>query len=225
MFKRMSVLEKKKIYDDFLKSQGIFLIKAETDEVIQAQVKRIEPKVAICSLNTPLKEIPKETRVVVNFAVEDERYFIQTEMNLRGEQIFLDITADLFLLQRRKTVRLEIPPQMKAKMAIISYQGKVVYFEARVLDYSAGGARVSYATADPHFRVNEKMKVIFSFEGRQPFEVEGVVRHTFAKGDIPEVPQIFGIQFETGKGILQSKLAIVFMDLQREIFNKYRAAD
>lgn len=181
-------------------------------------VKNINGKSLVVSLSPGSPAILRDEVLIVNFSHSQDRYFFQSEIVL-GEGLLLAVPDELFILQRRKTPRLSLPPEYPGHLNIVDLSGKRVFLETKILDFSSGGCRVLYPSLEPNFLVDLEFKAFLHVGKKNPFELHMQVRHWVeAVLTDGKKGQIFGLQFKFQSLIEENRLLVMFMDLQREVF-------
>ena len=222
IFRKVAMSEKKEIVKALAALKLEIIVKGSTDHIYHLHgVKVLENgllEVKNINKNEPL---PLNESAIVNIVYENHRFFFQAMMMTSGTRIMLDTNEDFYILQRRKSPRLEIPLTYEGLMNIVQYRGKPVFFDSRILDFGSGGVRISFAKATPYFRTGETFTAFLHIGAKTPVKLECEVRHTMSTGPTAQVPQIFGVQFTASNTIDENRLLIIFMDLQRELFIKF----
>lgn len=218
IFKRVHLSEKKKIFREIVSKRLGVVIKLNDDNMIQVKADNmLEDKILTCrglaENSLGMGEIP----VIVNFSIGYEKYYFHTKMTASPPIALIDVTTDLFLLQRRKQARMILPDNYDAFYSIINHRNEAVLYELRILDFSSGGCRLSYPSKEPFFNTDEVVSGVLRLGKRRPIDMGGLVRHTFTKPTDGILPQVFGLQFHPLTKTMESKLLTIFMDIQREI--------
>lgn len=202
--------------------KGILLIKGDEEHIFKmiATETRDDKVLAVSYPANENVRMQKSQSVIINFEVNEDRYFFNTNVILEENLMLVDLMPDLFVLQRRKTARIEIPNHYPSQARILEYMGKSVFLEGQVLDFSAGGGRLSIPKTEPVFMANQELQMSLQFSFRKALIVKAVIRHKFPVVN-PGDPQVFGIQFLELGPQMENKMLMLFMDIQREIFLKY----
>ncbi|MCB0368513.1 MAG: PilZ domain-containing protein, partial [Bdellovibrionales bacterium] len=175
-----------------------------------------------CSIKDPDSfKLEQPDMLVFNFSFDDERYFFSGLIKQVEDKYIINLHSDLFYLQRRKSARMEIPDDYPSKAKVISFNGKPISFELKVLDFSSGGCRLSFLSIDPMIIFEDKFRTLITLGNRSSFEVDVQVRHVKPINSIKDLPQIMGVQFISKEPAFEGKMLNLYMDVQREIFLKY----
>jgi hypothetical protein len=214
--------EKKRIFKEMVHSESEIVLKGKGDTLYFLKPVRIsENRWIVCKEVTDLG-LQDEDEAIANFSLGSERYFFQTPVQVSSLSVMLEAEVDLYHLQRRKSLRVSVPRDIGAVASIINFKHISTMLEAQVVDFSKGGLRVSYAAPLPEFKSGDPITLNVRLgEFRRPFTVEGIIRH---RAEGPANTQVFGIQFVNVSHTLEMKLLTLQMDLQSEIFRKWKLA-
>lgn len=220
IFRKVPLSEKKSLFREAVLQKFAFYLKGEDEELITVVMEEfIEGRAIIFTYAAGSFEMKNNQKVVFNFSHGEDRYFFHAVAEVFGKRIHVSSETDVYVLQRRKSPRLEIPKDYPGTISIIEYGGKPTLIECRLLDFSTGGARVLYDKHLPEFKNLDQLKVVVRLNHRRPFELQSEIRHTVA--DYLNATQTFGLQFKLDTTLIENKLLVVFMDLQRELFIKW----
>lgn len=214
--------EKKRIIKELVEIQSEIVLKGRGETLYFLKpLKVTENRWIVCKEVSDLG-LKDEDGVIANFSIGNERYFFQTPVQVSKLSVMLEADIELYHLQRRKSVRVGLPQDSGAQAMIISHKYVSMALSASVLDFSKGGLRLSCALTLPKFKANDPVTLTVRLgEFKRPFTVEGVVRHT---AEASEKTQVFGVQFVNVSHTLEMKLLTLQMDLQSEIFRKWKVA-
>ncbi len=223
IFKKVNLSEKKALFRLIPQEKSVLLIKGAEDHIfkmIPYEVRDDKILVVNYPSNEPVR-MQNSQGVIINFEISEDRYFFNTNVIIAENQMLIDLVPDLFVLQRRKTARIDIPEKYPHQIRILEYLGKGVFIEGVALDFSSGGCRVSIPKAEPVFKENQEIQVSLQFSYRKSIILRGLIKHKFTLANDAGNPQVFGIQFIQLDSFLEGKMLMMFMDVQREIFLKY----
>ena len=222
MFRKIHQSEKRRLVASLGDHRTSLVIRGNNDEIFNMMSDGTEgDRLLKCRLVFGSKVPQEKQAVVINFTFGYERYFFRGDMSLSEGKYFIDTSADFYILQRRKSARLVMPPEFACGFNMIEYRKKNVFYEMRIIDFSSGGAKVWYPLFEPEFVTDELIKGVVHLGIRRPLNMDGTIRHVVRQESGDRTGQIFGIQFDAGNKIMEVKLLTMFMDLQREIFLKY----
>lgn len=220
IFRKIPNSEKKSLFRDAAQEKTVFYLKGGGDEIILMSLfEYVENQVLVFELTEGSPNLEGNQKVVVNFTVGDQRYYFHSSVEVFGNHIHAPASTDVYILQRRKSPRLEIPSGYPSGLNLIEYSGTVGLIECDLIDFSTGGARILYRKHLPEFKAGDLLKVVVHLNHRRPIEVPAEVRHT--AHDYLNGTQTIGIQFTQLTSLLENRLLVVFMDLQRELFTKW----
>jgi c-di-GMP-binding flagellar brake protein YcgR len=220
IFKRVAVSEKKLIFRELADDKSQVTCKgAEREGVFHLIAIQIEKDAALlCHHTEDSKEITQPQKVLMNFSFKTERYFMQTELSFEVGWAVMDISGDLFQLQRRANARFVMPPEYGAVYILMSHEGKKYFLDCPLKDISAGGFKMEVPATHPDFRMGEVLKGSLRLGQRRPMEFETEVR--FVQKN-PEGVHVLGVQFLNIDHVMENRLLSLMMDLQRELYLKY----
>ena len=228
MFKKINVpSEKKRIFKALVDKKEVLLLKGSDDSVCRLSPQQLSKEntwLACTLLEGKLEGFNQQVQEdshIVNFGIDEDRYFFQTSIQMNPENILLDSKVDLYQLQRRKSIRLPFPEEMTAVCSIINLNSFSGLYICHIADYSTGGLRLEYAAGSPTFAKQDQLVCILKFGHRSPFEMKAEIKHCFDPKDHKGV-QIFGIEFKDAEKINHNKLVSLQLDLQSEIFRKWK---
>lgn len=223
IFKKVPVSEKKLLFREIADDKIHVSVKgSDQDDIFHLIAVQAEKnEVLLCHHTADSKGITTAQKVIVNFAFKAERYFFQTELYFESGWAVLKIDVDLFQLQRRANARIDIPSEYDAVFTLSQHKGITYYVECRVKDVSAGGCKVQFAGDQPELTIGDKVKGLLRLGIRRPIEFWVDVRFVQRTEDNGIVRQTVGIQFLDVDSIMEGRLLMLMMDLQRELFIKF----
>lgn len=219
IFRKVPISEKKILFREGAQNRIPFHAKGDSDELVNMILTEYhEGKLLVFEYAQGSARFNGIQPAVLNFATGEDRYFFHSSVESFENKVMVPTDVDVYVLQRRKTPRLDIPHEFPAGLNIISHQGRTSLMECKLLDFSSGGCRVHYPNQLPAFKSGDEIKVVVHLSHRRPLELDAVIRHHV----IDEAGrQNFGMQFKILTQIMENKLLVTFMDLQRELFVKW----
>ena len=142
---------------------------------------------------------------------------MQTELAFESGWAVIQISGDLFQLQRRANARFIMPQGYPAVYILMEHEGKKYFVDCAVKDISAGGLKLEVPITHPDFRTGEVLRGSLRLGSRRAMELEVEVRFNL-KGDKFHT---VGAQFLNVDHVMENRLLSLMMDLQRELFLKY----
>jgi hypothetical protein len=212
MFEKIrSQIERRQILQKMIAEKGEFLCKGEGETLFRFIPESLTDSEEVLGTRFNVEgQVNSGEEVVANFAVGEDRYFMQSSY-LAGSKDLLVIPKELFKLQRRAHTRVDIPEKISRAVNITKINGKAVFLDAECLDISAGGARLLFYGDMATFKGGDKIHSHFHLKNKWNFEVSSLVKHVSPEGD----KQILGIEFDTGNKGLFNKLQMMMLELQR----------
>lgn len=221
IFRKVPLSEKKALFREAIQNAWPFYLKGEGDELVTMQmIEYVESKAMVFTYYQNSHQLDKNQSVVLNFASGEDRYFFHTNAEVYADRVLISATADVYILQRRKSPRLDIPESYPSSVNIMEVKGRAVnLLKCDLLDFSSGGCRVICKSQIPEFKTGDLIKISLHLNHRRPLELFCEVRHSVA--DYLKAQQTIGLQFKLGTTLLENKMLVVFMDVQRELFIKW----
>ena len=222
MFRKLPNSERKRLVMTLGSHRNTLTVKGIKDDIFNMTSEGAEGERFIHVRPIFGSLVPKVAQeVLVNFALGLERYFFHGEMHLADGKYYIATEGDFYILQRRKAARLILPEEFPSGFNIIEYQGKKVFYQMKVIDFSSGGLKVFYPSLAPALISGEAIKGVIHLGIRRPLDMDGFIRHIVRQTAGDRTGQIFGVQFDLENKIMETKLLTVFMDVQREVYIKH----
>lgn len=224
-----SLVERKKLFEGLLREQTEILCKGEDDSLFNMKPMVLSGDSALQGFMTPIEKLPSEDTVILgNFSVGSEKYFFHAPLKIQEEEASFQISCEVFKLQRRNSVRLQIHPTYEMYLAITEFQGKSVYTMAHLSDVSAGGAKIFFSEAqaqmlnlgtskNPGLRIGDQFKCILRTGSKRNLELVSLVKHVQKSVYQDEIIEQYGIEFIELTPLLQNRLVAMTMDLQQRM--------
>ncbi len=220
IFRKVPLSEKKALFRRGSQEKMPFYVKGDGDDlVILLLDEYVDGKMLAFDFAPNSPHLFSNQNVILNFSQGDDRYFFQAFAEVYDHRVHISADLDVYILQRRKSPRLEIPHSYPGGLNIISYQDKTVMYVCQLEDFSSGGCRIRYPGHLPVFKEGDQLRAVVHLNHRNPVELDCEVRHAVL--DKASGTQTLGIQFKLKTTILENKMLVVFMDLQRELFVKW----
>ena len=220
IFRKVPLSEKKALFKMGSETKMAFFAKGDGDDLITLLLDDyVDGKVLTFNYAPNSPRILSNQNIILNFSQGDDRYFLQAPAEVYDDRVHIGAHQDVYILQRRKTPRLEIPDAYPGGLNIISYQNKPVMYNCTLKDFSSGGCKAQYEGHLPQFKTGDVVRGVVHLNHRNPVELDCEIKHQAF--DKMAGIQVFGIQFKLNTSILENKMLVVFMDLQRELFVKW----
>ena len=156
--------------------------------------------------------------IICNFSLKQDRYFFQSEAS--PMRALMSLKAEtLYILQRRSHTRYDIDANLNNSVIVVQKGSQVVYLKGKAEDISMGGVKLVLFPDSERVASGDILRVSVHIGERWHFEGVGTVRYYKQAADRS---QHFGFQFdEASKRMLQGKLQMMIVDLQRRSFKAY----
>lgn len=155
---------------------------------------------------------------MLSFVLDGEKYFCKSVCYVHKEKLTLAEDFEVYQLQRRAHMRVEIEGGVVAIFNILEVEGKKKFVESKVLDVSAGGARLAIPKKDLVLNVGDTFSGALKLSFRNGIQLIATVRSILPskKSDI----SIVGVQFMYDDPSIETRLFTMVMNLSREINSK-----
>ncbi len=215
-----SIEERRKIFGDMASSKTEIFCKSENEEVFKLICERYSSEgKMICNLAKTDKIEPKIlSSLVCQFDLGGEKYFFKSILDFRIKNYILDVTDELFHLQRRQSYRIRIPLSTKSTVDIVLTDTNQ-NIKAVPFDLSTGGCRISVTQPGIKFEMGNEIKLYLKIGAREPLHLTGVIRH-IRQETTPKVCTYIGVQFSNISTQMEKSLFSITMDLYREFFSR-----
>lgn len=224
IFRKVPLSEKKVLFRKGSEEKMFFYAKGDSDDLVSLVLDGyVDGKILTFTyaLNSP--RILSNQNIVLNFSSGEDRFFLHALAEVYDNRVHVSAQSDVYILQRRKTPRLDIPDAYPAGINIIAFKNKMVMYQCKILDFSSGGCRIEYPAHLPLFKSGDVFRGVIHLNHRNPVELDCEIKHQVL--DQAAGKQTFGVQFKLPTTILENKMLVVFMDLQRELFIKWSSSE
>lgn len=212
-----SVAESRRIYERLVRAGQDFYCKGDGG-LFAFRGERFDPEAGIEGRIVLFEDTNlKSESVVINFSVDDERYYTTCDFAPSGTSGILKPSGTLYRLERRAHYRVDLPSTIERACNIINQDGRSVFVTSTVLDISQGGVRLQ----TPHGKLKDvksgaRLRCALHIRGKWKFELLGQVMH------VRKVDQfdVFGIQFQNLSDGMSRKLLSMMLELQREVLRE-----
>ncbi|MFP5520288.1 MAG: flagellar brake protein [Bdellovibrionia bacterium] len=215
-FKKVHVSERKRLFARLAeKGSYIFCRKDENKFTFKAELYFEEEKVL------KVKRVEAQQDIEFGealFQFEDEKnqyYFSTTLIKQDNDEYMIHGDTDLFVLQRRSSARIDIPSAHSSIFKIIKLNNQDVHLDARVLDVSAGGAKLTLKVTLYPIKNGDKLKGSLRLGNRTPIDLEVEVR--FVAQEEENKGYTFGVKFLKVNSVLENKIMTILMNLHNEL--------
>lgn len=193
------------------------LCKAQEDSLFSFKINSVDPKEVRGRL-VAIDKIPSQGgAAVMQVVLEQDRYFFNCELEISGNEASFKWDVPIYKLQRRSSFRIPIPESLEFSLNLIQLNGKAIFWEARVVDFSEGGIKCFLHDPDRQLSVADSLKLaVHAYHGKN-LELEAVVRHAQKVAQYENIHLHYGIEFINVSASVKSKLVALSLDLQRRI--------
>lgn len=221
VFKKVAVSTRKVLFRILASEKlPILLKKMEEEEffrIVAAKVEKDEILFYLPAAGSAV--IQKEQKVSGSFTINNEKYYFNSQIFVLNGLSALKANIDLFQLQRRANARIVLPDSYDCAFTLTQHKDKFYSIDCRLRDLSAGGIRIEIPCDEPHLKVGEVLSGAIRLGKRRPMEFSLEVRFVQKKD---QMIQTVGLQFLSFNNAIENRLLLVMMDIQREIYLRYR---
>lgn len=222
IFKKISEKDRVKILSTFFKYEKNILYKFENSHVYKTQLTEfVDDIFFVCKKTQTLNDLFVGKTATVNFNIQGEVFFFKSPVILKNDKLWLDVSSELFLLQRRKNKRVAIPEDVVNQFKILSINGRKTLLEGKMLDLSLKGGRVEISQQIPQLKSGQNLTIQVRIGNRRSIELDCVVRHqkNVQKANVGH--QIFGVEFIKLEDLKNERIKNIYEDICRSHFQKY----
>jgi hypothetical protein len=227
-----SLVEKRKYFEDLIARKDAVVCKDERDQLFSFFPRQMVSESSVRGGCVAIDSMPvKNSVVIANFSVGEERFFFQGPMTLLmgSDEVTISIDSDLYKLQRRTHIRIQVEPELRLHMVITKYHNRSVYIETQVSDISAGGVRIHFsqfpihshpgiATANnPGLRQGDRFHAMIHPPSGKTLEVVCEVKHQLQSAVKGDAIDQYGCEFVDLSTLIKNRLLALSMDLQRKL--------
>lgn len=209
--------ERKQILDDM--SAGSVTVLGQTLDNFNCvfNVRRVKDGLLILSFKErPPRALKKDEPMSLTFGLGDGQYYCKTTVSfVSDDEAYFPVGTELYRLQRRNNFRAYVPTHTNINLTLKSWNTDIVKFAARVVDLSAGGARVTWPadTADK-VKVGQQISGSLSLPNGQNMEVFATIKHIWPKQPDGNLP--VGMEFQNLSLRDEQALLFICMALHRD---------
>lgn len=168
----------------------------------------------ICSLVDSISPYRIKQEILCSFFIGNMKYFFHVKYQFEIPHIVLELTPDLFVLQRRENFRQKIPTNYKAILKIDTVNQHSVLMQLPLSDLSVGGAKFENVSNQYQFQIGDKILGQLILAQHEPIYIEAKIRHLAPHVHIPHL-YFFGIEFINLKPNLENKLFNLIMEIYK----------
>lgn len=217
-FKKVSLSERKQLLREIAKSHSVLFVKYWQQSKFfdfKADVNANDV-VMECTLQENEVLLPSEKKVVVSFSWGDERYFFISGFENINKKYFFKINVDLFILQRRSNIRIEVPKNYPVDFHLNRAGDSSLDFHCRILNVSAGGLRLEIPSLSPELKIGDRLSGVLRMPQMDPLKLSVEVRFVQPKSVEQNTTQVVGAQLVQRDLEVESYLFEVMTNLKKE---------
>lgn len=156
---------------------------------------------------------------IISAKIGQNRYYLTGTLRKEPDGIYsLEISTNVFQLQRRQHYRVTIPESYGAKFQVEKLNDKSNSLNFVVHDMSAGGCRLRLETSHPNISANDVISGTFEMLNKTPLQAKGQVKHVKTEKLNGTDQQFLGIQFIEVTPAFEKRLVSLVMELHRQFF-------
>lgn len=218
-----SAIERRRLFENALQEKSVFLCKfGEDEELVQIAASAFQDDVLVGRAEAPIA-LQNEQSALGNFAVGLDRYFFNGKVDIRGRYVSIPATVEVFKLERRKTLRVSVPPGYALSANVTDINGKAVFQAVQVIDISAGGLRLFFPEnpAGVGLQGGSLLKGVLHLPSTRTLAFDGVIRHVQAVPTGDPAGSHFGLEFGQCQSHLAQRMTVLTFDIQRKLTSGY----
>jgi hypothetical protein len=155
--------------------------------------------------------------VEAEFIFNLNKYLLKSNLKTdEGGQKYLGMNGELFLVQRRKNFRVDVPVHIIPSCSFSLSNQSNRLFSAKVVNISMGGCLLAIEPRNNHsFQVDSQIEMSLSIEGGKVIEVGGVIRRVLSVHQQKDFSLRLGIEFERLGSHEESRINEIVMKCYR----------
>lgn len=218
IFKKIHVSDRKRLLKLIAEAKAVVTCRYQDSKFhVLASLYQEEEKTLVC---LPTQDNPEfvESDCVMHFEAEDQQYFFTSFLTKDTQNRWIiPVAIDFYVLQRRSSSRIEIPPEYPAIFRIQKMNGESSFTDTKVIDVSAGGLKIKLSHSVLTLKNGDLIEGVLRLGTRTPISLKAEVRYVEKKTEDKQ-PQVVGVMFLGVSKILENKLLTVLMNLQHELY-------
>jgi|GEM_PF-6560282 len=164
--------------------------------------------------------VPKSGEsVIVNFTLDNDKFFFQTKIEFVEGRVILKSADLLYQLQRRAHMRIDLSEDVERSVNVLQQNNRTIFVDGYCLDLSAGGAKLMFTNGQIKLTPSDLLRVSFHLRNKWKFEATGLVRFCQETPNLQDmgapIVQTCGFQFDLTNRTLVSKLNMIMLEMQR----------
>lgn len=166
-----------------------------------------------CVRPSSLPEYVSQKKVTMSFMVDQEFYFMSTNIHIDGDTITFNTDVDVQHLVRRRMKRIKLPADAGASLFIKKLNGELSFIKTVLIDVSIQGCRAGFNLELPLISTNDVIEGFLRFGQYQSLNLNAKVlsqRVSFRGG----YKQIFGLKFSEFSTYNMNRLKTILLLMQ-----------
>lgn len=222
-FKKVNPADKAKIFSDLVSYPEEIICKTDSDFFQIKPIQFMNGTKLFFNFVGKEREILSGQDVICQFIFQNkELYIIKTKFLKDRFSIFLDVSAELFQIQRRDNFRLVFPETFSSKVfAKDRFNNQKI---GRIYDLSTTGIRICLPQAFENNEVNQIFDLEIKVIGHDAIKNKAILRHYNDETEMvngkPVIKYYYGFQFQNLTTEDEKLLAAINMELYRNFFSK-----
>lgn len=214
-----SMVEKRGIFTLALQEKAEFICKVTAEELLVFRPVTMDREKLVGTAGEMFSE-QGSVNAIGNFSAGPDRYFFCGDIGILGNSITLNFTIDLFKLERRQTMRVNVSERDRVSLNVTEINGKPCLREAVIMDISAGGFRFYFPDEGTGLVLEKdgKTKGVLHLPSTKTIEFSADVKHVRAVDEKGSSRRYYGMQFVEAKGVANRIMGLV-MEIQRRAVN------
>lgn len=219
--KLRSLLERKRLYQSLIESGGEMLCKSDNSELFNFFPRELDQDRGLVGLIKAIEDsvVPtSNTKILGNFNAENERFFFQGELAvLSKSEGVLSLATDVFKLQRRRTMRVLIPPSFPIYISILKHNNSNTHMDFKIADLSAGGLRLYSLQEGLQLNVGDTIEGVLHPSTGKTVPMCLIVRHLQSQVMNQKIVIHYGCEVIKTTPWITNRLLGLTLDIQQRI--------
>lgn len=206
----LSLVDRKRIFLEAITKRVPIIVKLNDGKLLSFRGLNLTAEGHMDGLVNEKSLVGSKQRVVtVFFYVKKDRLFLNTKLVKTDLGWRILNATDFYKLNRRESFRIDIPENIQINFHVTSAGGIPCNVSTRVIEYSAGGARVRWTTL-PQIKKGFVLKGnLIWLKGKQ-FTISALVKHQPSAG-------IWGLEFVELDSVQTNRLKVLSIELQQMV--------
>ncbi len=189
-----------------------FIFKIEgTDQTVKAYINTFTDKKVILTPDPATVVLPVDKEVSLKFLVGTEVYFIKTIFKNHLNRVYIDMSAKVIQLKRRKEPRFLIPKNWN-QSGVLILQNAAETLKCNIIDISKSGIRFEVLEQPKlHLHRDDIVKIKFQIHKRGEVQTTAIVRFSLIR---PNATSIVGLEFANITEVQNERVASIVNDIE-----------